>query len=480
MPQSHGDGVARRPAPLLAGWGLLVAWGTLLFFSGKVPALMPGGLLDVFHVVSMAATSLALLLCGLGGTGASTALAAGRVLPLGRVSAALVCIGTLVLGLPGVATAPAMAAVAVLTGTGVALLTVLWGAAYARRDASEVESSTLLSAVVFGASYLAGCCLPQTAAIVFIAALPVGALVTLEAACRKDAAEKPQPGRAAAQAPLQAADGDTSGVRMGKVGLGVMGASFSISVLWGLNGHTGVDVGPVATHVCVLSGLIVAGVLIMQCIVFARRLDLGVLYRWICPIICFGYLCAALLTPLSATVALACMFAAQMALNLLLWIFLAEASRAARDPVGTFGFGRFFLEGGILLGFLASLPVRGMVEGDARALALVSLGVVCILVAATMSAVADQGRVAFSDEGQPPLPALDEQVRSRCERLAGQRGLTPRELEVLVCLAMGKSLPSIRNELGIAKGTVDTHARHIYQKLDVHSREELMAAVRDA
>lgn len=48
--------------------------------------------------------------------------------------------------------------------------------------------------------------------------------------------------------------------------------------------------------------------------------------------------------------------------------------------------------------------------------------------------------------------------------------LTPREQEVLTCLAQGLPTDSIASELGIATVTVRNHVRTILQKLGVHTR----------
>ena len=44
---------------------------------------------------------------------------------------------------------------------------------------------------------------------------------------------------------------------------------------------------------------------------------------------------------------------------------------------------------------------------------------------------------------------------------------------VLLLLAQRKTVGSIERELFIANGTAKTHIRHIYRKLDIHSRDEL-------
>ncbi len=53
--------------------------------------------------------------------------------------------------------------------------------------------------------------------------------------------------------------------------------------------------------------------------------------------------------------------------------------------------------------------------------------------------------------------------------------LTPREYEILECLAAGKSGSTIAEELNIAPLTVRTHVRNLMSKLGVHSRLEAVA-----
>ena len=68
----------------------------------------------------------------------------------------------------------------------------------------------------------------------------------------------------------------------------------------------------------------------------------------------------------------------------------------------------------------------------------------------------------------------------RCVSLAAARGLTPREREVMELLARGRSVPYIQEALSVSHNTVRTHVRHIYQKLDVHSQQELISMVMGA
>jgi DNA-binding NarL/FixJ family response regulator len=60
------------------------------------------------------------------------------------------------------------------------------------------------------------------------------------------------------------------------------------------------------------------------------------------------------------------------------------------------------------------------------------------------------------------------------ERLSGE-ALSPREVEVLHRMAVGKSNKEIGAELFISEGTVKTHLKSIFSKLDVVSRTEAVA-----
>lgn len=83
-----------------------------------------------------------------------------------------------------------------------------------------------------------------------------------------------------------------------------------------------------------------------------------------------------------------------------------------------------------------------------------------------------------TNRGKQARHALNgEKRRLFCSELARSFGLTPREEEVLVLLALGKKPTQIEQELFVAASTVKTHTKHIYQKFDIHSRKELFDLV---
>lgn len=79
--------------------------------------------------------------------------------------------------------------------------------------------------------------------------------------------------------------------------------------------------------------------------------------------------------------------------------------------------------------------------------------------------------------GQPAETPVADVIAERVAVLAAAHKLTPRETEVFGLLAHGRSIPYVRDALFISRDTAATHAKHIYAKLDVHSRQELIDLV---
>lgn len=58
---------------------------------------------------------------------------------------------------------------------------------------------------------------------------------------------------------------------------------------------------------------------------------------------------------------------------------------------------------------------------------------------------------------------------------AAESGLSSREMDVLVCLAQGKTTTQIAGDLFISENTVKTHVRHILEKLEASNRAEAVS-----
>lgn len=106
--------------------------------------------------------------------------------------------------------------------------------------------------------------------------------------------------------------------------------------------------------------------------------------------------------------------------------------------------------------------------------ATLSAGTYAILLA---TAVLVMFRISFT--AQREAAAADDR-EAVAALVAAEHGLSPRETEVFVLLAYGHGQTYIQERLFIAPGTVKTHVKHIYAKLGIRNREELLSLVQEA
>lgn len=111
--------------------------------------------------------------------------------------------------------------------------------------------------------------------------------------------------------------------------------------------------------------------------------------------------------------------------------------------------------------FLGNLPLRtGLQVPESISLLFAA--------AAMMSFFLFQSSWIDRPENMPTTP------EQRVGELAEQYGLTKREVEVTALLLEGRSLRRIQTVLFISEGTAKTHVKHIYAKLGVRTKQELI------
>lgn len=82
-------------------------------------------------------------------------------------------------------------------------------------------------------------------------------------------------------------------------------------------------------------------------------------------------------------------------------------------------------------------------------------------------------QAAPNSPAQAPTTHADL-VGQRCEKLAQEYGLTRREGEILGLLVRGRSKAHIAEAFIISENTVRGHVKHIYAKLGIHNKQELL------
>lgn len=88
---------------------------------------------------------------------------------------------------------------------------------------------------------------------------------------------------------------------------------------------------------------------------------------------------------------------------------------------------------------------------------------------------ADGGSDGSSDADS--ADSSSDSFKLKCSSVAERYLLSRKETEVLFLLARGHNSAYIQKMLYISAGTANTHMRHIYRKLDVHSQQELIETV---
>lgn len=124
--------------------------------------------------------------------------------------------------------------------------------------------------------------------------------------------------------------------------------------------------------------------------------------------------------------------------------------------------------------------LTGAVAG-ARPGASVCVVVLGVLVTLVLLAVLTMSRLLGSRQHDEMVRRLEEENHELASalygRLAEEYRLSEREAQVMALLAEGYSRTHIRDALGISEGTVKAHVSHLYQKMGIHRKDELLDIV---
>lgn len=164
----------------------------------------------------------------------------------------------------------------------------------------------------------------------------------------------------------------------------------------------------------------------------------------------------------------------ELCAHLLLWTVTATALEALELPA--------YRTVGIAWGIyaLASLGWVAVLAEAAPAATLAAMFALYVLLIALLYAV---GRLAARPDAaaggapQNNQDAPTPSILNRCSQMAATHKLSPRETEVFMLLVQGRSHSFIQDELGLSGSTVKTHVAHIYAKMDVQGRQELLDLV---
>lgn len=155
-------------------------------------------------------------------------------------------------------------------------------------------------------------------------------------------------------------------------------------------------------------------------------------------------------------------------------IALELCQRFKASPSLVFGATRAAWSLDLLLGSSLFAVYQQLSGTYPQLLQTISLFLVVVVVVAFLFVFTERDRTSILS---PQEDAETTSTQSRCEAIALHFDLSERETEVLHLVAKGRSTPRIQEELHISAHTVNSHIQHVYQKLKVHSRQEILDVV---
>lgn len=205
---------------------------------------------------------------------------------------------------------------------------------------------------------------------------------------------------------------------------------------------------------------------------FNRALDFPQLWRFV--FLFLATTIAADCLGFNPVVSSLCDSVATSLIVMLLWLLLSDvAHHGDRHPYAVFGLGWSLYVGA---NYLGTVLVRLTGAGDANlALGIGLLWALGVVMAFCLETRDPDIQRIFADLRRKVDPQEFATIDERCDQLAREYSLTGREVDVLKLLAKGRSKGYIAETLYISENTVRGHARRLYAKLDVHTRDELQA-----
>ncbi|OUO92146.1 helix-turn-helix transcriptional regulator [Gordonibacter sp. An230] len=220
--------------------------------------------------------------------------------------------------------------------------------------------------------------------------------------------------------------------------------------------------------------------IIYGCVLFSRETGLRPVYRSVMLVMAVFFMLLPVFTGYSeieSTIALT----GYGTFNVLIWILLADISFTYRlSSHMVFGIGWGMVTLGVLLGSAAGQAVCALAPFQPQTLSLIALLATLAILISYMFVFSESDLIALAKGDEEKADAAEpkrQRFQDRCKEVADEYGLSPKETEIMVLFAKGRSSTRIQEELYLSRGTVTTHLRHIYQKMDVHSKQEFLDVI---
>ena len=233
----------------------------------------------------------------------------------------------------------------------------------------------------------------------------------------------------------------------------------------------------VAYHAAAFVVVVAAVAFAYALLAYRERFQFGHLYRMI---FLLG-LASILLLPIvlagqATIVGYTCSVIMYQLVFLLVWVIAASVFRdSPTHAPGFFGLVYGFWSLGSLGGALfSSVFVQHLTMDNVH-----------LIVFAAVLAVAVGYAVMFTEADANALVQIVPYKRkapfkAKCQAVAQEYQLSPRETEIAMLIAQGRDSAHIEKKLFLSRSTVQTHRMHLYQKLDIQNPQELLDIIEAA
>lgn len=402
---------------------------------------------------------------------------------MGIVAPVLMACGTVftAFGEGSPAPVPLAVAAALVIGPGFSWMCILWGRAFTRLNEEQVEFLILGSSVVTTLCAFIVPSLTGFVATVVVAFLPVISGVLLICAEGGKSASGALVRTVVPPRAVEKGQGRSFHHILGCVLVVLAAAYFVLGFLdVGLafrdtfvSGATGSF--DIATFVGSSIGIVLA----LATMRFAVRIDMATLFRWLTPVTMLGICLAVQPAAWAAEGSAAITSAADVCIQAIAYLyFVTLAKKGELDIALGIGLGQGFIQFGVLAGNVVASAAASALGSSAILAAPAGFALILLLAFATALLPTSESLRAlrsFDERSSSPEDGIDRAVI----RAMREYGLSAREGEVLGYLARGRSQPYIQEALYLSKSTISTHVKHIYRKMDVHSKQELLNALEE-
>lgn len=480
LKDAWSSAVTRANVTLAVGFGCAVSWSPTLLTAATPDNVMNALVNKPPHgacMPSLVAAVLACLVLFLGGRRLFAVLERTvRPLALGVAMALMGAVFVLPLVTRNSVTVTGDVVIAVAGALSVVLY-LFWMQLFGRLSVQSMFLTLFLSQVLTCAINAIISIANIYTVIATSIALPLVSTVCLRAGQRERADGRPP---SAAPAPRE---GRGASVRM-------LVKLAAIVFAWGVIDHlfrsefdafmrTQVTSSPfaVAYHAAAFVVVVAAVAFAYALLAYRERFQFGHLYRMI---FLLG-LASILLLPIvlagqAAIAGYTCSVIMYQLVFLLIWVIAASAfrDRSAYAP-GFFGLVYGFWSLGSFGGALfSSVFVQHLTMDNVH-----------LIVFAAVLAVAVGYAVVFTEADANALVQIvpfkhKTPFKAKCLSVAQTYQLSPRETEIALLIAQGRDSAHIEKKLFLSRSTVQTHRMHLYQKLDIHNRQELLDIIEAA